>query len=229
MLNYVDSLQNYLAGYVVAAIGYLCSALNMFNIKQISAIRRVLYLTAIPAMMFYQIGKSEPTKKVWSSLLVAFLVQVTLHIIFAIVSWVFPFSNHKARFLICLFAVTHCDFLMFGSPLAQYLWDPSNYISVAVISSICEFFIITPIHSILTFHHVQLGDISDYSDSSIDYDFNSKAQAHDSNNNNIKNKTGNDSLNTEINQLNDEHDENDQHHDDHPIEADGNPTYEKIT
>jgi len=181
MLNYLDSFQNFLAGYVVVAIGYLCSFFNMFNIKQISAVRRVFYLTAIPGMMFYQIGKTDPSKKVWSPLLIAFLVQVTLHVIFAIVSWVFPFSNHKKRFLSLLFAIVHSDFLMFGSPLAQYLWDSTNYISVAVISSVCESFLITPIHLILTYNQTKLEGFSDSSDEVSEY------ESEDYNNNNNNN------------------------------------------
>ena len=65
MIDYGDAIQAILANYIVIAIGYYCGTIKLFGVKHASAIRKIVFTIAMPALLFRQIGNSSLTLHDW--------------------------------------------------------------------------------------------------------------------------------------------------------------------
>lgn len=158
MASYLEGLEISLGIFVITAFGYMYSGINKFSIEQNGAIRKIVYLTALPGLYFYQISRQKMNKDTWTPLLISFLVQLVIHIIIIFIVLIFPFENKFNAFLQGIYSLCHTSYLIQGFPISQILF--SNYQWVGVFISIFQNIILIPLHAALSFK-VDHDDMSD--------------------------------------------------------------------
>lgn len=150
MISYTDAVQIILAVYLVAGLGYMCGGTKMFGVKEASAIRRIVYKIAMPALLFHQIGMRTLTLNDWHPFLNELLVQATVHLLFAAFSFALPFKDKRLTYLQSLFACTYTNFIFVGYPVIQVLFgEDQTYIPSMM--NIVQFVFVVPLHTFLIY------------------------------------------------------------------------------
>lgn len=150
MISYTDAIQVALAIYIVAGLGFMCGGVKTFGLKEASAIRRIVYKIAMPALLFRQIGRRSLTLQDWHPFLNELLVQATVHLIFAAFCFAIPFKEKRVTFLQSLFACTYTNFIFFGYPMVNVLFG-EGYTFIPSMLNIVQFVFVIPLHTFLVY------------------------------------------------------------------------------
>lgn len=160
MIEYTDAVQALLANYVVILFGYVCGATKLYGLKDASALRRIIFKIALPALVFRQIAQRRLTLDDWQPFLNELLVQGTIHILLAIVCFALPFKDKRLTYLQALFALCYTNFIFFGYPVIQVLFgDDHTYIPSMM--NIAQFVFVLPFHTFLIYHKDEASEKSE--------------------------------------------------------------------
>ncbi|OHT16007.1 Auxin Efflux Carrier family protein [Tritrichomonas foetus] len=146
-IDYLDSFQVSLCVVFIVAIGYMCGGFKMFTSKHASEIRRALFLICIPGLMFRQIAKRPLDLESWQPFFNGILVQLTIHIVYALIVLIFPFRNKRKKFLEISYSTSVSNFLYFASPFIQYFYS-DQYIYIPIFQALVHFVILIPTYTL---------------------------------------------------------------------------------
>ena len=150
--DYLDTFQVALSIVVIVAIGILCGWRRLFSIAQASEIRKTLNLICIPGLIFRQIARNPLKLHTWQPFFNGILVQITIHIIYAIICFSFPFKNKSKRFIEISCATTSADFIYYSLSLARFIYgDTSDYEYIPAFHSLTHFFLLIPFYTLLSY------------------------------------------------------------------------------
>ena len=150
MISYADAVQVILAIYIVTGLGFMCGGAKTFGVKEASAIRRIVYTIAMPALLFRQIGRRKLTLEDWHPFLNEVLVQVTVHLLFAAFCFAIPFKDKRLTYLQSLFACTYTNFIFFGYPIVNLLFGEDRTF-IPCMMNIVQFVFVIPFHTFLIY------------------------------------------------------------------------------
>jgi predicted permease len=148
-LSYLDGLQVFCVILAIMLIGFGCGFFKFFTYKEVSAIRRMMTLVAIPAAIFRIIGDHPFNLQLFMSLFNSLLTQATLHVICAIAAFLLPSADRRLTFLKLSIAATRPNYIFAGYPVVQVLFGDS-FLYICAMSSIAHFLIIQPLVSIVS-------------------------------------------------------------------------------
>ncbi|KAK8885187.1 hypothetical protein M9Y10_044316 [Tritrichomonas musculus] len=149
--DYLDTFQVALSIVVIVAIGILCGWRRLFTSAQASEIRRALNLICIPGLIFRQTARSSPTLHTWQPFFNGLLVQLTIHIIYAIICFSFPFKNKSKRFMEISCATTSADFIYYSLSMTRFMYGENDYEYIPSFLSLVHFFFLIPFYTILSY------------------------------------------------------------------------------
>ncbi|OHT12576.1 Auxin Efflux Carrier family protein [Tritrichomonas foetus] len=149
MISYIDTIQVLLSTFTVVGLSYFTSFLKLFNVQEISTLRRTIFLVAMPGMIFHRIALREISYETWQPLIHAICTQATLHLLILIVVYCIPSGNKFVMFLQSIFSCTYSSFF-YAYPIIQILYG-NDYLFIPVVASIVHFLIMNPLHTILIF------------------------------------------------------------------------------
>lgn len=147
--NYGEACQVILALIVIIAVGYLCGGIKMFKEEDAMAMRDVLFMLVVPGLLFRQIGLQKLTIESWHPFLNELLTQLTIHAIVAIICFAFPFKNKMRTFVSTLYASSYKNYVFMAYPMVQIVFG-NSYTHIPTMMGVVQYFILIPIHSILT-------------------------------------------------------------------------------
>lgn len=133
--------------FSVVGLAYFTGFLKFFNVDQISTIRRVIFLIALPAAIFREIAMHSLTWETWMPFVNSVLTQITLHVLIAITLIVLPMDAKYVRFLQACFSTAYSSFF-FNYPIIQILYG-NDYLYIPILNSFVHHLILTPIHSLM--------------------------------------------------------------------------------
>ena len=148
MFDISISIQIFGVIWTISLIGFLCGKFSLFTSQDSESIRRLIYLVAIPAMMFKFIGNYSFSKITWLSLLHAILFQIILHLIISFLVFIFPTDQKSRKMIRSLICGTELDFIYIGYPICQLLFT-ENEIIYPILATFIQNLIIIPFHSFL--------------------------------------------------------------------------------
>ena len=148
-LDYLDAFQIFAATWVIVVVGAICGFVKMFDLKDVQAIQRLVYLVPIPAMLFNEIGCSKFSGKTWETFGHAVVVSLVMHLL----SFVYAFFTKGNKTIMRRFievAIAYCesDFFYHSYAIAQILFD-SEIIVNATLCCFVQYAIVIPLHTIL--------------------------------------------------------------------------------
>ncbi|OHT01116.1 Auxin Efflux Carrier family protein [Tritrichomonas foetus] len=152
MLSYIGVFQVCMASYVIMGMGCVGLIQKMFGLEDASIIRKIFYVICFPGMFFRQIGKQKLTYDSWSPFIIELLIQLTLHIILAIIVFAFPFKNKKAKYLESLFSNCYTNNVIIGYSLVRAVFG-DVYLHIPVMTNIVTSFLLVPIHTLFILPH----------------------------------------------------------------------------
>lgn len=148
--DYLNTFQVALSIVVIVAIGILCGWRRLFTSAQASEIRKTLNLICIPGLIFRQIARNPLTLHTWHPFFNGILVQLTIHIIYAIICFAFPFKNKSKRFMEISCATTSADFIYYSLSLSRFIYgDTDEYEYIPAFHSLTHFFLLIPLYTLL--------------------------------------------------------------------------------
>jgi len=148
MFDFLSAFQIFACVWVIIGIGYFCSKISMFSLQDADAIRRLVYLVAIPAMLFKHIGTSSFTKATWMTFLHGILVQISIHVLVSIIVLVFSSGKLSRKMIMSLVSASQIEFIYYGYPISQVLFT-NDHIVHPVIAAFIQFLIVIPFHTYL--------------------------------------------------------------------------------
>ena len=149
MLDYLNSFQIFASCYVIVVVGVIFGKVKMFDPKALKAIRRLIYLIPIPAMMFNEIGNSKINGDTWIIFAHQLLIQIVLHILVLIYSYLYHGEmTVMQKFIVSSIAFCETDLYFYSYALCQVLFVTTD-IPYSVVSVFVQFLIVNPFHAIL--------------------------------------------------------------------------------
>ena len=149
MISYLEGIEIILTAYVIMAFGYLLCALKKYDLERSAAIRKIISLTALPGLFFYQIGNQPMNGTVWSPFVVSLIVIVITHLILLLIVFLYPFQDKFNSFIQAVYGCCHISFINTGFPIMEILFP--NYLWVSAMCGLCQNFILIPFHAALSF------------------------------------------------------------------------------
>lgn len=147
MISYIDSIQVLLSIGTIIGIALLTSFLKMFDEKDISTFRRTIFFVALPALVFYRIALRELIYETWQPVIHSLCTQITLNVIFVIITLIIPFKNRFHKYLEIVFSCS-CSSFFYGYEIINILFG-EEFIFIPVISSIVHYFLMNPMNAMI--------------------------------------------------------------------------------
>lgn len=149
MLDWLESFQIFAAVWVIVIIGLICGVLKIFSAKDIYAIRKLVYLVPMAAMLFREIGNSKLDRTTWVSFEHAIIIQGLMHILSFIYALIYhPNDTIRMKFLKNAMSLCQTDFLYYAVPIAQVLFSPTIAVHAAL-ACFVQYLLIVPFHEVL--------------------------------------------------------------------------------
>ena len=150
--SYLDIFQVSLAIFTVLGLCALTGYKKMFNLNDASIVRKIFYMIITPALFFREIGQSEFKYETWLPFINEILVQITLHVLLALIVFILPFENKKKMFIQSVFSNCYTNTIIIGYPLVRGVYG-LEYLYVPTTINIVLNAIIVPLHTLMVLPH----------------------------------------------------------------------------
>ena len=149
MISYIDTIQVLLSTFTVVGLAYLTSFLKLFDVQEISTLRRAIFLVMMPGMIFHRIAHRPLSYETWQPLLHATVTQASLHLLILIGSLIIPKGSRFLRFLQSVFSCAYSS-SFYSYPIISILYG-DNYLYIPVVASLVHFLFMHPFHTALIY------------------------------------------------------------------------------
>lgn len=156
-MDYLEALQGEVCVFVIVALGYLCGGIKMFTLQEALAMKRTIFLIAVPGLVFREIAIHKLTLENWQPFFNGILVQVTIHIIYMLIALIGRFQSKIHAFLSMLYSTSYLNFIFFGYPIIQVLFG-DDYVFISAMQSLVTHILCIPVHTFLGFDKIKFSD-----------------------------------------------------------------------
>lgn len=166
-IDYLEAIQVEVCVVVIVALGYLCGGIKMFTVNEAFSMRRTIFLIAVPGLIFREIAIHKLSLENWHPLFNGILVQITIHIIYVLIVFIFRLKDKKQAFISMLYSTSYVNFIFFGYPVVQILFG-NQYLHIPAIQALVTHFFCIPIHTFLSFNEREKSEDESISGEDVD-------------------------------------------------------------
>lgn len=150
--DYVDNLQSFLALVFIQLEGAFFALIKTFKLTDAIDAFRILRLLCYPAFLFREIALTKYSTATWAPLLIAFMVQLTVHALIGVAALILR-KERRARFFlrhICTYG--YCSLAPHGSIMMSTLMSGQNKHILAMMCLVQSLFM-RPLHVYMHLRH----------------------------------------------------------------------------
>lgn len=149
-IHYLRFFEVAMSNFTISAIGYLCGFLKMFTTHEISLILSIVNNISVPLMIFKEIGNHDLKPKTWAPLLVAFLVQVSLHLLLCLALVFHRSISKNISYIKAIFSTVYFNGIYCATPIVQVVFG-DKYTYIVIYCYIIHHLFIVPLHNIIIY------------------------------------------------------------------------------